>query len=85
MHCTTSILAHVCAYAIDHVEPKPEIKKEQVQGVFGGPQDSSYKDVNSVVVRQAPVHHTRSLTFIFVNTFMLCTTGNTLIFIGYNR
>jgi hypothetical protein len=54
MHCTMSISAHVCAYAIDHVEPEPEIKKEQVQGVFGGPQASSCKDVNIVVIKASP-------------------------------
>jgi hypothetical protein len=51
MHCTMSISAHVCTYAIDHVEPEPEIKKEQVQRVFGGPQSSSYEDANIVVIK----------------------------------
>jgi hypothetical protein len=54
MHCTISISAHVCAYAIDHVEPESEIKKEQVQGVLGGPQASSYKDANIIVINASP-------------------------------
>jgi hypothetical protein len=54
MHCTMSISAHVCAYAIDHVELESEIKKEQVQGVFGGPQVSSCKDGNIVVIKASP-------------------------------
>jgi hypothetical protein len=59
MHCTMSISAHVCAYVIDHVEPEPEIKKEQIQGVFGGPQASSCEDANIVVIKADPgaSHH----------------------------
>jgi hypothetical protein len=41
MHYTMSISAHVRAYTIDHVESKPEMKKEQIQGVFGSPQAPS--------------------------------------------
>jgi hypothetical protein len=54
MHCTMSILAHICAYAIDHVEPKSEIKKEEVQGALGGPQASSCDDANIVVIKVSP-------------------------------
>jgi hypothetical protein len=54
MHCTMLISVHVCACAIDHVEPEPEIKKEQVQGVFGGPQASSCEDANIVVIKASP-------------------------------
>jgi hypothetical protein len=36
---------------IDHVEPKSEIQAEQVQGVFGGPQESSCKDANIIVIK----------------------------------
>jgi hypothetical protein len=59
MHCTMSISAHICAYVTDHVEPEPEIKKEQIQGVFGGPQASSCEDANIVVIKVGPgaSHH----------------------------
>jgi hypothetical protein len=59
MHCTMSISAHVCAYAIDHVEPESEIKKEQIQGVFGDPQVSSCEDANIFVIKASPgaSHH----------------------------
>jgi hypothetical protein len=36
------------------VEPEPEIKKEHVQGVFGGQQASSYEDANIVVIKASP-------------------------------
>jgi hypothetical protein len=36
---------------MDHVEPKTEIQVQQVQGVFGGPQVSSYEDANIVVIK----------------------------------
>jgi hypothetical protein len=48
MHCTMLISAHVCAYAIDHVELEPEIKKNQVQGVFRGLEASNCEDANIV-------------------------------------
>jgi hypothetical protein len=51
MYCTMSISAHICAYAIDHVEPESGIKKEQVQGALGGPQASSCDDANIVVIK----------------------------------
>jgi hypothetical protein len=39
---------------MDHVEPKIEIQVQQVQGVFGGPQASSYEDANIVVIKTSP-------------------------------
>jgi hypothetical protein len=54
MHCTKLISAHVCAYVIVHVELEPEMKKEQVQRVFGGPQASSCEDANNVVTKASP-------------------------------
>jgi hypothetical protein len=39
---------------MDHVEPKTEIQVQQVQGVFGGPQVSSYEDANIVVIKASP-------------------------------
>jgi hypothetical protein len=36
---------------VDHAEPKSEFQAEQVQGMFGGPQVSSYKDANIVVIK----------------------------------
>jgi hypothetical protein len=32
MHCTMLILACVCAYAIDHVEPESKIKRSKFEG-----------------------------------------------------
>jgi hypothetical protein len=72
MHCTMSISTYVCAYAINHVEPEPEIKKEQVQGVFGGPQASSNKDANIVMIKTSPGASHPILDFYFlINIFML--------------
>jgi hypothetical protein len=48
------ISSHECAYVIDHVEPEPEIDEEQVQGVFGCPQASSYDDAIIVVIKASP-------------------------------
>jgi hypothetical protein len=44
---------------VDHTEPKMKIREEQVQGVFGGPQASSCKDANIVVIKANPdaSHH----------------------------
>jgi hypothetical protein len=50
---------------MDPAEPKTEVQAEQFQWVFEGPQASSCEDGNIVGSRQAPVHHTQSLTFIF--------------------
>jgi hypothetical protein len=54
MHCTISISAHVCVYAIDHIEPESEIKKEQVQGELRCPQASSCEDANIIVIKTSP-------------------------------
>jgi hypothetical protein len=54
MHCTMLISAHVCAYAIDHVESKSEIKKEEVQWALEGPQTSSCEDSDIVVIKASP-------------------------------
>jgi hypothetical protein len=54
MHCTISIKAHVCAYAIDHVEPESEIKKEQAQEAWGGSQASSCEDGNIIMIKASP-------------------------------
>jgi hypothetical protein len=64
MHCTMSTSALVCAYAIDHVEPEPEIKKEQIQGVFGGPQATSARILTLLLDQSKP----RCIT---PHTFML--------------
>jgi hypothetical protein len=47
------------------MEPEPEIKKEQVQGVFGGPQASSCKDAKIVVVKATPGASHPILDFYF--------------------
>jgi hypothetical protein len=39
---------------VDHAEPKTKIPEERVQGVFEGPQASSYEDVNIVVIKTSP-------------------------------
>jgi hypothetical protein len=65
MHCTMSISAHVCANAIHHVEPEPKIKKEQVQGLFGGPQALSCKDTNIVVIKASSEASQLILDFYF--------------------
>jgi hypothetical protein len=54
MHCKLYLVSHICTYALDHVEPKSEIQAEQVQGMFGGPQASSYEDANIVVIKASP-------------------------------
>jgi hypothetical protein len=46
MHCIMSISAHVCAYAIDHVEPESKIQEEQSSGEYDGPQAISCADTN---------------------------------------
>jgi hypothetical protein len=53
MHCTILIVT-IFAYTINHVEPKTKIQVEQVHGVFGGPQTSSYEDANIVVTKTSP-------------------------------
>jgi hypothetical protein len=44
----------IFCYVLDHVEPKMEIQVQQDQGVFGGPQASSYEDANIVVTKVSP-------------------------------
>jgi hypothetical protein len=46
MHWIMLILAHVCVYAIDHVELESEIQEEQSSGEYGGPQAISCVDTN---------------------------------------
>jgi hypothetical protein len=47
------------------VEPESEIKKEQVQGTFGGPQASSCKDANIVEMKASPGASHPILDFYF--------------------
>jgi hypothetical protein len=54
MYYIMLILAHVCAYVIDHVESKSKIKKEQLQGVLEGPPASSCEYANIVVIKVSP-------------------------------
>jgi hypothetical protein len=54
MHCMLYLLSHICTYALDHAEPKSKIQAEQVQGVFGGPQMSSYEDANIFMMKASP-------------------------------
>jgi hypothetical protein len=59
---------------VDRVEPKTEIQAEQVQWVFGGPQASSYKDANIVVIKASPdasSHHTWVLFIILSYLWIL--------------
>jgi hypothetical protein len=46
MHCIMSFSAHVCADAIDHMEPESKIQEEQSSGEYGGPQATSCVDTN---------------------------------------
>jgi hypothetical protein len=41
-----SFSAHVCADAIDHMEPESKIQEEQSSGKYGGPQATSCVDTN---------------------------------------
>jgi hypothetical protein len=54
MHYTISISTHVCAFAIDHIEPESEIREEEIHGASGGPQMSSCDDANIVVIKISP-------------------------------
>jgi hypothetical protein len=54
MHCIMLISAHVCAYAIDHVEPEAKIQEEQSSGEYGGPQAASYMDTNLALDQGKP-------------------------------
>jgi hypothetical protein len=44
-------ILHIC---VDHGEPKLEFQAKQVQWVFGGPQASSCKNANIVVIKASP-------------------------------
>jgi hypothetical protein len=54
MHCIMSISAHVCAYAIYHVEPESKIQEEQSSGEYGGPQATSCVDTNLALDQGKP-------------------------------
>jgi hypothetical protein len=51
---------------VDHAELKSEIQVEQVQGVFEYPQASSCEDANIIGSRQAPVHLTTVIEFVYL-------------------
>jgi hypothetical protein len=73
MHCTMSISAHVCAYAIDHVEPESEMEKELVQGALGGPQASNCVDTNLSLTQRKPRCIPPTIfDFSLITIFMLC-------------
>jgi hypothetical protein len=64
-----SISAHVCAYAIDRVEPEPEIKREQVQGVW----TRQVARILTLLLDQGKPQCIRSpsLICVLINIFML--------------
>jgi hypothetical protein len=43
-------MSHICTFALDPAESESEFQAEQAQGVFGGPQASSYEDANIIVI-----------------------------------
>jgi hypothetical protein len=47
--------SHLLHIRVDHAEPKSEFQAEQVRWLSGGPQASSSKDANSVVIKASPV------------------------------
>jgi hypothetical protein len=47
-------IAHLLHIRVDHAEPKTEIKAEQVQWVFRGPQALSCEDANIVIIKASP-------------------------------
>jgi hypothetical protein len=53
--CTPYIALFNCGHLlhirVNHVEPESEFQAKQVQWVFGGPQASSCKDANIVVIK----------------------------------
>jgi hypothetical protein len=57
---------------VDHTEPKMKIREEQVQGVFGGPQASSCKDANIVVIKASPDASHHNPWLLFLNLISLC-------------
>jgi hypothetical protein len=62
---------------MDHVEPNMEIQVQQVQGVFGGPQASSCKDANIVVIKVSPGLSYPILEFCynFILLILACALG----------
>jgi hypothetical protein len=70
MHYTILIMT-IFAYTIDHVEPKTAIQVEQIQGVFGGPQESSCEDANIVVTKASPGASNHSPCLLILN-LVLC-------------
>jgi hypothetical protein len=55
-HCIILLVAHLCSYTLDHAKLEFEVQAEQAQA----------KDLTNLalVSRQAPMHHTLSLTFV---------------------
>jgi hypothetical protein len=62
---------HPLHMRVDHAKPESEFQAEQVQGVFGGSQASSYDDANIVVIKVSPVHLTNVFVFYF-ESFTSC-------------
>jgi hypothetical protein len=58
---------------VDHTEPKMEIQAEQAQWMFEGPQASSCKDANIVVIKASSGALTMFLVLCFLN-LALCFT-----------
>jgi hypothetical protein len=54
MHCMLYLVSHICTYAIDSAELKMEVQAVQVQWGIGGPQASSGKNANIVVIKASP-------------------------------
>jgi hypothetical protein len=54
---------HLLHIQVDHVEPKTENQKEQVQWVFGDPQTLSCEDTDILRIKASPVHLTTFLEF----------------------
>jgi hypothetical protein len=48
------VVVVVFAYALDHAEPESEFQAKQVQWAFRGPQASSCKEANIVVIKVSP-------------------------------
>jgi hypothetical protein len=74
MHYTKLCLAHLYLYTLDCALAKPELEIQEEQSLceYGGPQATSCRDTNTAFgSRQAPVHHTQSLTFNLISIFML--------------
>jgi hypothetical protein len=61
-YCTCGHLLHI---RVDHAESESEIQEDQVQGVFDGPQASSYEDANIIVIKANPAASHTILDFYF--------------------